>query len=616
MAFYPKSLNSGLAGAATPYQTPTLPTPQKSIQPVNQATGVAAPAPVNPMQAGKTWDQFYQPYFNTGSYADRPGDIGLELREGNAAEMAKLMGFSGQTTTPTTYMQGGMNEGGDTNVRNSGNAYTPEFQKALEGYRFAQSDPYRTAMLDSSGRNLGTFKSGDEESAFDKFAWKAVPLAIGAMGAGALGYGLGGAGQAVGNGAFLGEGVASGIPAWDAAAGLGGLGEASTGALGLEGASYALPGAESGFSLANVAAPAAEATAYGVAPEMTALEGLMGAGYAPESLAMGGEMAGNASGIGAAGAGAASAAPGIFNAAQDSQLYNQAAGISGADAAAAATVPSTVNLPGNGGTMATSGGITGAIAQALADPLNAAKTAGSSLLSGIKENPMAASLALGAAAPLLGGNPDMPSAPGSGGGAGGAGANPELIQALTDKLYGTGGSLSGMPDFSTVPGLKTSAGDRNTFNQEAIDAAYGQQTRYLDPQIAQQQKALESRLAEQGFVPGTPAYNQAMQNFMDTNQRAYAQARDSSILQGAQIGQGDFRNAISNTELNNAASNATLQQLINKRNQPLNELNALKSGEQVNYNNQLDQYNAQVASKNSQNQALSQLALALGMYLG
>jgi hypothetical protein len=266
--------------------------------------------------------------------------------------------------------------------------------------------------------------------------------------------------------------------------------------------------------------------------------------------------------------------------------------------------------------MATAGGITGAIAQALADPLNAVKMAGSGILSGIKENPLAASLALGAAGPLLGEKPTMPTAPGAGGSVGGAGANSALIQALTDKLYGSGGSLSGMPDFSAVPGLQTSAGDRNTFNQEATDAAYGMQTRYLDPQIAQQRKTLEARLGEQGFVPGTPAYNQAMQTFMDTNQRAYAQARDSSILQGAQIGQGDYRNALANTELNNSASNATLQQLLSKRNQPLNELNALKSGEQVNYNNQLDRYNAQVSSKNSQNQALSQLALALGIYLG
>ena len=152
--------------------------------------------------------------------------------------------------------------------------------------------------------------------------------------------------------------------------------------------------------------------------------------------------------------------------------------------------------------------------------------------------------------------------------------------------------------------------------KEAIDAAYGLQTRYLDPQVKQQQQALEARLAEQGFVPGTPAYNQAMQNFMDTNQRAYAQARDSSIIQGAQIGQGDYRNAISGAQLNNSAASQALQDYITRRNQPINERNALLNGDQITYNQQLDKYNAQVAESNNRNQALSQLALALGIYLG
>lgn len=75
------------------------------------------------------------------------------------------------------------------------------------------------------------------------------------------------------------------------------------------------------------------------------------------------------------------------------------------------------------------------------------------------------------------------------------------------------------------------------FNQQAADASYNQQTRYLDQQSQQQQQALESRLAEQGFVPGTPGYKQAMQNFMDTNNRTYADARDRATLQGSQVGQ-------------------------------------------------------------------------------
>lgn len=156
-----------------------------------EATRGLLSAPVAPAAPagllGASWDQFYQPYLNTGSYLDRPSDLNLELREGNAGELANLIGYSGATTTPTTYTQGGMNEGGETSFQASGNAYTPDFLKALEQYKFAQADPYRTAVIDQGGQNIGTFQSGDEESAFDKFAWTAVPLAIAAMGAGAFG---------------------------------------------------------------------------------------------------------------------------------------------------------------------------------------------------------------------------------------------------------------------------------------------------------------------------------------------------------------------------------------------------------------------------------------------
>lgn len=193
--------------------------------------------------------------------------------------------------------------------------------------------------------------------------------------------------------------------------------------------------------------------------------------------------------------------------------------------------------------------------------------------------------------------PAPPSTPGTG-----SGSNPQLTQALQQQLFGN------------VPGLKTTAGDPNQFYQSASDAAYRNQTRYLDPQVAQQQKALEARLSEQGFVPGTPGYNQAMQNFMDANARAYAQARDTATLQGFQVGDTNFDNSLANTELNNSASNSWLNQIIAMRNQPINERNAIMTGDQIQYNNQLDQYNAQQQTRNSNNQLIGQLATAIGMY--
>jgi hypothetical protein len=236
----------------------------------------------------------------------------------------------------------------------------------------------------------------------------------------------------------------------------------------------------------------------------------------------------------------------------------------------------------------------------------------------LKDNPLASLAAGQAASQLLGGSgPEMPGAPGSGGGSGGTGGSAaapsqqSIIDALLKKLYGEGQTG---PDYSQVPGLVSSAGDYKQFSQEAADAAYNQQARYLDPQVRQQQQALEARLSEQGFVPGTPGYDRAMQNFMDTNARAYAQARDAATTQGFDVGRNYFQSSLSNAQLNNQSASQKLAQLLAERSQPFNELASWQDREQVQYGNALDRYNADVASSNANKQAVGTLLASLGMY--
>lgn len=112
--------------------------------------------------------------------------------------------------------------------------------------------------------------------------------------------------------------------------------------------------------------------------------------------------------------------------------------------------------------------------------------------------------------------------------------NPQVrdqSQGLASALGGYQAKIGGM--------------DPRQYSQEGADAMYNSATRYLDPQVQQQTQALESRLAEQGFVPGTPMYNQQMQNFRDTNARTYADARDRATTQGAQIGSQWFNQGLS-----------------------------------------------------------------------
>lgn len=102
-----------------------------------------------------------------------------------------------------------------------------------------------------------------------------------------------------------------------------------------------------------------------------------------------------------------------------------------------------------------------------------------------------------------------------------------------------------------------------TANQAAQDAVYKRATSTLDPQYQQQQTALDSRLAQQGITQGSDAYNVAQNNFARQRDSAYENARNDSITQGDQYGQQQ------------------LMQLLAIRNQPLDELNALRSGSQV-----------------------------------
>lgn len=267
-----------------------------------------------------------------------------------------------------------------------------------------------------------------------------------------------------------------------------------------------------------------------------------------------------------------------------------------------------------------------------------------------------ASSLLNKAAPTLGSAFDTSSAPALSSGA-----------SLTPGAITTNAGISGLQ--SQYAGL-----DPTQYNKNAADAVYNAQTQYLDPQVKQQQQALEARLGEQGFVPGTPGYNQAMQNFQDTNARAYSAARDSATTQGAAVGHTQFGDASSNITnqiaaalqgaqfgnqaqaqdfgqqvqtgtFNNAARGQSIAELLQQRQVPLSDLNtilsslggggggatnagsaavpqggvgALQNPDQLSaynqqYNDLLGQYNSQVSSNNNTTSTIGGLVGAIAI---
>lgn len=91
------------------------------------------------------------------------------------------------------------------------------------------------------------------------------------------------------------------------------------------------------------------------------------------------------------------------------------------------------------------------------------------------------------------------------------------------------------------------------------DAAQSSIMARLTPQFQQDEEALRSRLANQGLQAGSQAYDNAYRQFNNQKNDAYSQAALQAIGLQPQL----------------------LQQSLAIRNQPLNEINALRTGSQV-----------------------------------
>lgn len=212
----------------------------------------------------------------------------------------------------------------------------------------------------------------------------------------------------------------------------------------------------------------------------------------------------------------------------------------------------------------------------------------------------------------------------------------DLASGMLDKLdLGAGlgdTNLSGV-DPGMLGNVLTGLASGPGMEQNLADTIYRQQTRYLDPQMEQQRSRLMAELADSGFTPGTPGYDQAMQNFMDTSNRSYGAARDSAIAQGYSQGNTQVNQQQALAQLLSGLQNQGFQQAVTRHNIPLSDLASLTSGAapQMNfggggtsstpnlgstdimgalnqqYQGQLGQYNANVSSNNATTGAIAGL---------
>lgn len=105
-------------------------------------------------------------------------------------------------------------------------------------------------------------------------------------------------------------------------------------------------------------------------------------------------------------------------------------------------------------------------------------------------------------------------------------------------------------------------------------ALYRKQTSMLDPQYQQQESDMVSRLANQGIMPGSEAYNREMNNFARQRDFAYGNARDSAILASGSeqsrlnemgLSRANLANTANNQEFTQGLSRTQLANLANSQ---------------------------------------------------
>jgi len=250
---------------------------------------------------------------------------------------------------------------------------------------------------------------------------------------------------------------------------------------------------------------------------------------------------------------------------------------------------------------------------------------------------------------------------------------------------GTENLTRGIDSSGIQRGLKVPPEQLYAAMQNAQKAAYGMQTQYLDPQYQSQQKDLENKLTQQGVLQNSDAWNRAMDEMGRQKTFDYNNAFNNSFstglaannqlfnqdlssgqfvnqAQAQQFGEGmananlnnsaanqlynqrmgqanlnnstadtEFRDKLANAQFGNQAHAQQLSDMLQEQQNPINMMNALRTGTQINtpnfgsggysptdmsaqyqnvYNGQLAGYNTKVAQNNAMTQGLFELGAA------
>lgn len=148
-----------------------------------------------------------------------------------------------------------------------------------------------------------------------------------------------------------------------------------------------------------------------------------------------------------------------------------------------------------------------------------------------------------------------------------------LEQGNTQALLGAAGpEINRINNLISTPFDLSSVGQAPTADanarQQATNAYYGLETANLDPMYAEKQRALNTQLANQGFVQGDQGYTTAQGDLHRQQALDYQNAMNNAITNGGNYEQQQFG-------MGQAAYQQALQNYMQSRAQPINELATL-----------------------------------------
>jgi hypothetical protein len=139
------------------------------------------------------------------------------------------------------------------------------------------------------------------------------------------------------------------------------------------------------------------------------------------------------------------------------------------------------------------------------------------------------------------------------------------------KPFDYRGQVQTSLDTSGVAKMPVNAG---TTGQEAIMSR-------LEPSLAKNRVSTETQLINQGLRPGTEAYDNAIKLLGQQENDARTQAALQGINLDMSANTQGFNQALQGGQFGNTAQQQALAQAITQRQLPLNEINALMSGSQI-----------------------------------